>query len=121
MTTVTLHYFALLREHRAAHVFNAWTRMPELHVQTGLPGAFTADFTIARALLRQGRTYEQAVKTFSPDQEVREVYSAGRRALRGLVERGLREKQSTFLFVNNRFEGNSPATIEAITDEIVLP
>jgi uncharacterized protein YecE (DUF72 family) len=117
---LTPFHFDCLRKRQVAHVFNAWSRMPELHVQTALPEAFTAGFTVARALLRRGRTYEQAVKTFSPYEEVREIYGAGRRALRGLVERGLAEKQSTFLFVNNRFEGNSPSTIQAVVDEVAL-
>lgn len=110
------YYFDCLRKRGVAHVFNAWTRMPELASQMGLEAAHTADFTVTRALLRFGRTYENAVKTFSPYEEVREVYAAGRRALRGIVERGLNERQSTFLFVNNRFEGNAPATIEAVTE-----
>ncbi|HWE38795.1 MAG TPA: DUF72 domain-containing protein, partial [Isosphaeraceae bacterium] len=44
-------YFALLRDHGVAHTFNAWTRMPGLGEQVDLPGAFTADFTVVRALL----------------------------------------------------------------------
>ena len=59
-------YFACLRSHGAAHVFNAWTRMPELERQTALDGAFTADYTVVRALLRRGRSYEQAVAQFAP-------------------------------------------------------
>ncbi|MCX6622047.1 MAG: DUF72 domain-containing protein, partial [Acidobacteria bacterium] len=39
-------YFACLREHGVAHVFNAWTRMPELERQTELPGAYTAGFSV---------------------------------------------------------------------------
>ena len=38
-------YFEVLREHKAAHVFNAWTKMPPLEEQFVIPGAFTADFT----------------------------------------------------------------------------
>src|ERR1043166_1935585 len=54
-------YLAMLARHNVAHVFNAWTRMPTLAEQAAMPGAFTADFTVVRALLRKGRTYEQAV------------------------------------------------------------
>jgi len=111
------YYFDCLRKHGAAHVFNAWSRMPELRTQIQIPGSRTADFTVTRALLRQGRTYEQAVKAFSPYDEVRDIYAAGRTALRSIVDRGLKENQSTFMFVNNRFEGNAPATIEAVVGE----
>ena len=46
----------MLARHNTAHVFNAWTRMPEIGAQAAMPGAFTADFTVARALLRHGQT-----------------------------------------------------------------
>ena len=59
-------YFACLRSHRVAHVFNAWTRMPEIGVQMHLRDAYTADFSVARALLRRGRAYEEAVAKFTP-------------------------------------------------------
>ena len=59
-------YFGLLARHGVAHVFNAWTRMPELGEQQELPGAFTADFTVVRALLSKGCNYEQAVQTLHP-------------------------------------------------------
>ena len=55
-------YFDLLARHGVAHVFNAWSRMPELEKQLEMPGAFTADFTVVRALLSKGRNYEQAVQ-----------------------------------------------------------
>ncbi len=58
--------------HNTAHDFNAWTRMPSLEEQVQLPDADTADFTVVRALLRRGRTYEQAVESFEPYREVRE-------------------------------------------------
>jgi hypothetical protein len=54
-------YFTLLHSHNTAHVFNAWTRVPELIDQIGMPGSFTADFTVVRALFKKGRAYEQAV------------------------------------------------------------
>ena len=54
---LTPEYFDLLKSHNVAHVFNSWTRMPALEEQIQLPGAFSADFTVVRALLRGGRTY----------------------------------------------------------------
>jgi uncharacterized protein YecE (DUF72 family) len=110
-------YLDLLRSHNVAHVFNSWTRMPELAVQASVPGVRTADFQVVRALLRPGRSYEDAVKFFSPYDRVQEVYAAGREALRGIIRHGLEESQATFLFVNNRFEGNAPETIAAITQD----
>jgi uncharacterized protein YecE (DUF72 family) len=110
-------YFDCLHEHGIAHVFNAWTRMPALAEQMALPDALTAPFTVVRALLRQGRPYEQAVEKFSPYREVTDPNPEGREALRALIRRMKEERRSTYIFVNNRFEGNAPQTIEAITGE----
>ncbi len=110
-------YFDCLRARRVAHVFNAWTRMPELQTQLRMPGAFTADFTVCRALLRRGRSYEEAVRLFTPYDRIRDPNPRGREALRRLIETARRDGRSAFIFVNNRFEGNAPATIEAIVAE----
>jgi uncharacterized protein YecE (DUF72 family) len=107
-------YFACLQRHGAAHVFSAWTRMPELGVQTSLADAFTADFTVVRALLRKGRAYEEAVSQFSPYLHVQDANPPARDALRKLIERSRRQRQAAYIFVNNRLEGNAPETIDAI-------
>lgn len=110
-------YFDCLRARNVAHVFNAWTRMPELDTQLRMPGAFTADFTVCRALLRRGRSYEEAVKLFAPYDRIKDPNPRGREALRRLIETARRDGRSAFIFVNNRFEGNAPATIEAIVSD----
>jgi uncharacterized protein YecE (DUF72 family) len=111
-------YFAVLAVRNVAHLFNAWTRMPELAEQIARPAAFTADFTVAQALLRRGRAYEKAVAMFEPYQRVQEPDPRSRAALADLAERGRRQHKPTFLLVNNRFEGNAPATIEAVVDAL---
>ena len=109
-------YFKCLREHRVAHVFNAWTRMPELSEQMQLPEVYTADFTVARALLRKGRPYEAAVAKFSPYQQIQDPNPEARQALRNLISRARERSEPSYIFVNNRLEGNAPQTIEAIVD-----
>jgi uncharacterized protein YecE (DUF72 family) len=109
-------YFACLRAHGVTHVYNAWARMPEIAEQMRLAGSQTADTIVARALLRRGRPYEQAVQEFSPYTQVQEVNEPVRGALRELIDAALVEGRPAFLFVNNRLEGNSPGTIVAITD-----
>jgi len=108
-------YFSCLRQHGVAHVFNAWTRMPEIAEQMQLPDVYTADFTVTRALLRKGRPYEQAVSQFTPYREIRDPNPGTRQALRDLIGRAARLPQPSYIFVNNRLEGNAPGTIEAIT------
>jgi hypothetical protein len=71
---------------------------------------------VARALLRRGRPYEEAVKKFSPYDRVQEVNEPVRKALRELVDIAIIDGQPAFIFVNNRLEGNSPGTIIAITE-----
>lgn len=110
-------YFSCLHSHGVAHVFNAWTRMPELGVQTNLPAAYTAEFTVVRALLRQGRAYEDAVTKFKPYLHVQDPNPAARDAIRKLIRRSRTQKQMAFLFVNNRLEGNAPETIAAIVED----
>jgi uncharacterized protein YecE (DUF72 family) len=107
-------YFDALREHQAAHVLNAWTKMPPLSEQIALPGVFTADFTVVRALLRAGRAYETAVAQFAPYNKIQDENPEGRDALREVIERMKRERRAAYIFVNNRFEGNSPETIRAV-------
>jgi uncharacterized protein YecE (DUF72 family) len=109
-------YFACLREHRVAHVFNAWTRMPEIGSQIDTRDAYTADFTVARALLRRGRPYEEAVAKFTPYARLQDPNPATRDALRLLIAHARKRHEPSYIFVNNRLEGNAPETIEAITD-----
>jgi uncharacterized protein YecE (DUF72 family) len=109
-------YFACLRAHGVAHVFNAWTRMPEIGVQMRLRDVNTAGFSVARALLRHGRGYEDAVAKFTPYSEVQDPNPETRDALRLLIGRARQRHEPSYIFVNNRLEGNAPQTIEAITD-----
>ena len=107
-------YFEALARHNVAHCFSSWTRMPEIGDQIARPGAFTADFTVARALLPRGTAYEDAVAALSPYELVREPNDGVRKGLRALVDRARARREPAFLFVNNRLEGNAPGTIEAV-------
>jgi uncharacterized protein YecE (DUF72 family) len=110
-------YFACLRSHGVAHVYNAWSRMPEIASQMNLPGSVTADFVVCRALLRRGRSYEDAVGMFSPYTEVKDPNPEVRESLRVLIDRSREARRMAFLFVNNRLEGNAPATILSVAGE----
>lgn len=109
-------YFTCLREHGVAHVYNAWSKMPELRHQIAIPGSATADFQVCRALLRRGRTYERAVEAFAPYREVQDPNPEARDSMRVLIGRARENKQFLFLFVNNRLEGNSPTTILSLLE-----
>ena len=113
-------YLAALNRHNVAHVFNAWTRMPRLGNQIAIPDAFTADFSVVRALLRKGRNYNDAVKMFEPYTETRDKGIPTRSALCEIARRALTKRQRAYMFVNNRLEGNAPNTIEAIVSELEM-
>ena len=109
-------YFACLRSHRVAHVYNAWSKMPELRYQVAIPDSATAEFLVCRALLRRGRSYEDAVALFAPYREVQDPNPEARDSMRILIGRAREEKRMMFLFVNNRLEGNSPLTILSLVE-----
>jgi len=66
--------------------------------------------------LRHGRSYEEAVKLLSPYTEVRDVNPEVRTSLRDLIQIARDRRMVAFLFVNNRLEGNAPATMLAISE-----
>jgi len=112
-------YFQCLARHQVTHVFNSWEGMPSVGEQMALAGSRTnPDLVAARFLLRPGRTYEAAVKAFAPYDGIKEEYPEARAAGRALVVEGSEAgpKRRTFVFVNNRLEGNAIATIAAMAE-----
>ncbi len=113
-------YFEVLRQHGIAHTFNSWSRMPPVVEQMKMIGNETADFTAARFLLKPGRSYEQAVKSFQPYTEIKEPYQEGRDALAKLLTRaGPNRTKRRYIYVNNRLEGSAPWTIVAALEAAV--
>jgi uncharacterized protein YecE (DUF72 family) len=106
-------YFALLQKHGIAHVFNSWNDMPSALEQLSLNGCFThPEITAARFLLKPGRDYETAVKLFKPYDRLQEPNPDARAAAQKLIQQHLARKQSrTYIYVNNRLEGNALETI----------
>lgn len=111
-------YLGTLREHNVAHCLNSWTRMPSLREQMQIPCIFPASHTVARLLLRPGRSYENAVELFSPYERIQDPYPEGRDALRQLIESHLAGEKALYVFVNNRFEGNAIETIETVVEPV---
>jgi uncharacterized protein YecE (DUF72 family) len=122
-------YFAMLREHGVAHVFNAWTKMPTLGEQIALGGSMDcADFCAARLLLKKGRTYEAAVQTFQPYQALKDPNEETRAAAANLIDHTLKQepkpapsRPKAFIYVNNRLEGNALLTLSAILSRLGIP
>jgi len=74
----------------------------------------------ARFLLKPGRKYEEAVKTFQPYDRVKEPNPEARKAGRALIAEGKNagSGRETFIYVNNRLEGNALETIGAIIGDV---
>jgi uncharacterized protein YecE (DUF72 family) len=104
----------VLKRHGVAHVFNSWTEMPSIGEQLDLAWTFSAPFTVARALLKPGRRYADAVKQFQPYDRVQEPLPALRADLVRLVTEAHRRRVEAFILANNRAEGNAPGTIRAV-------
>jgi uncharacterized protein YecE (DUF72 family) len=113
---LTAGYLAMLASHGVAHVLNNWTRMPPVIEQIRLTNVLTAPFSVVRALLKPGRTYQEAVERFQPYENIKEENPELRLGLAETVTRCVTEGKKAYVYVNNRAEGNSPKTIEAILD-----
>jgi uncharacterized protein YecE (DUF72 family) len=111
---LTPMYFAVLREHGVAHVFSSWTRMPSIGDQLDLPGSLSGPFIVARALLRPGRTYDEAVDAFAPYDRIQDPNPELRRDLLRLIETAVTTRIPAYLLVNNRAEGSSPLTVAEV-------
>jgi uncharacterized protein YecE (DUF72 family) len=111
---LTPMYFAVLREHGVAHVFSSWTRMPAIGDQLDLPGSLSGPFIVARALLRPGRTYDEAVDAFAPYDRIQDPNPELRRDLLRLIDTAVKTRIPAYLLVNNRAEGSSPLTVAEV-------
>lgn len=113
-------YFGCLARHGVTHVFNSWDAMPAVSEQMALPGSRTnPGLLAARFLLKPGRKYEEAVKTFQPYDKLKEVNADARAAGKALIAegKGRGPEGNTYIYVNNRLEGNALATIDAMVSD----
>ena len=98
-----------------AHVFNSWSGTLPIQEQMALPGSRTnPELCAARFLLKPGRKYEEAVKQFEPYSETKEINPEAREAGKALIREGRKGRKKTFIYVNNRLEGNALNTIAAM-------
>jgi uncharacterized protein YecE (DUF72 family) len=112
-------YFAVLRKHGVAHVFNSWTHMPPVDEQIAMEGTQTSDaFLAARFLLRPGRTYEQAVAAFKPYSETKDPFKEARDAALSLILLALARDKQALVYINNRLEGDALSTIRALVEAL---
>jgi uncharacterized protein YecE (DUF72 family) len=114
-------YLACLRKHGVAHVFNNWTDMPAVLEQLQIVGEDRIEHaSVARFLLKPGRKYEDAVKRFAPYKITQDVNEEARKAIAILIKRGWLKlsRDGTYVYVNNRLEGNALLTVLAVLDRM---
>ena len=111
-------YFSCLARHGVTHIFNSWEAMPSVSEQMIIPGSQpNPALPAARFLLKPGRNYEEAVTMFKPYDHVKEPNDAARTAGAKLIAAGrTAAKRQTFIYVNNRLEGNALETIAAMVE-----
>ena len=92
---LTPMYFAVLREHGVAHVFNSWTRMPSIGDQLDLPGVGVRARSSSRARCSvPGRTYDEAVDAFAPYDRIQDPTRSCGSDLVRLIETAVRTADS---------------------------
>ncbi len=112
---LTPDYFAMLASHGVGHIFNSWADMPPVAEQWELPGSVTTEGCVgARLLLKPGRKYQEAVDAFQPYDRIQEPQPEVRRTAAAILRKRRRTGTRTYLYVNNRLEGNAPRTIAAV-------
>jgi hypothetical protein len=87
-----------------------------------MPGNLTNPrLTGARFLLTPVNTYEKAVKAYSPYSETKQVDEEARMPAAHLIVGGERyhPRTRTFVYINNRLEGNALATIAPMTKRTI--
>jgi len=94
--------------------------MPPVSEQMAIEGSRTnLKLSAARFLLKSGRSYEQAVKTFQPYDRVQEVYPEAEVAGKKIIADGklADAKKKTCIYMNNGLEGNAQEAIDAMIEE----
>lgn len=112
-------YRDILQAHGVAHVYNHWTAMPPLSDQhLKLNETFTAPFTVLRLLTPLGLAYEQAVERYAPYDRIVQPQPRMRQETVNLIRQATAAGTAPYVLVNNRSEGCSPLTVQAIVEAL---
>lgn len=112
-------YRSVLARHGAAHIYNYWSAMPMPGVQARIVSPDDQPFVVVRLLLRPGTWYEDQRQVFAPFNALAEPDDAMRRDVIDIIRRSVNAGRGVFLLVNNKAEGSSPLTIEALAERLV--
>ena len=116
---LTLEYARALREYDAVHVFNYWTRMPSLADQARIEGLLGGSLLVVRLLLPPGAKYGELKDAYAPFDKLVDPQPMMRRETRQLVLAAMDRDMEAYVLVNNKAEGSSPLTVQALAELLV--
>lgn len=111
-------YAALLARHGVGHTYNYWSAMPMPLTQAGVVSPDEQPVVVVRLLLRPGAWYEDQRDRFSPFNRLVEPDPAMRDEVVALTTRALARGRKVYVLVNNKAEGSSPLTVEALAERV---
>lgn len=111
-----------------AAALRAANAVPSLAVMPGLPGlaalaratrAGEADTLVVRWMLAAHHDYDSAVAAYQPFDRLVDPDPPNRRAIADLVRGAIRRGAPALVIVNNKAEGSSPRSVDALARELV--
>ncbi len=115
---LTPAYRALLARHGFAHTYNYWSAMPGLAAQAAVVPPDDADAIVVRLLLKPGTWYEDQRERFAPFNRLVAPDEPMRDEVVELTTTALRRGRRVYVLVNNKAEGSSPLTVEALAARV---
>ncbi len=115
---LTPAYRQVLARHGVAHTYNYWSAMPMLTAQAEVIPPEELPFTVVRLLLKPGTWYEDQRDRFRPFNRLVEPDETMRAQVVALTTRALAKGRKAYVLVNNKAEGCSPLTVEALAERV---
>ena len=115
---LTPAYREAIARHGVAHTYNYWSAMPMPLAQADIAPPESAPFSVVRLLLKPGTWYEDQRDRFRPFNRLVEPDDGMRDEVVELTRRALGRGRKVYVLVNNKAEGSSPLTIEALAERL---
>lgn len=107
-------YAQALHHSGSRHGYVVHPEMPDLETQTGVVPPDDAGLTVLRWMLQPGYRYPEAREAWAPFATLQAPDPASRSGVAALVRRSLAAGGETMVVVNNKAEGSSPLSVEAL-------
>jgi uncharacterized protein YecE (DUF72 family) len=111
-------YLDTIARHGATHVFNYWSRMPSIREQLQIDGTMAGPVVVVRLMLPPGERYADLRERYAPFDRIAAPQPEMRDDVARVVDLCARRGQDVFVIVNNKAEGSSPLTIEALARRV---